>query len=50
MFPPEPLEYADVVSQRVRDDGRYRGAVLDQADNASRVESTSDAAEAKASS
>jgi hypothetical protein len=59
------LEYADIVSQLVRNDGRYRGAVLDQADDAARlrkclarrkpyarcrVESTADAAEAKASS
>jgi hypothetical protein len=59
------LEYADVVSQLVRNDGRYRGAVLDQADEPARlrkclarrkpsarcrVESTAAAAEAKASS
>src|ERR1700730_4041903 len=59
------LEYADIVSQLVRNDGRFRGAVLDQADDAARlrkclarrkpsarcrVKSTADAAETKASS
>src|SRR4051794_15379568 len=31
------LEYADIVSQHVRNDGRYRGAVLDLADDAARL-------------
>jgi hypothetical protein len=59
------FEHADIVSQLVRNDGRYRGAVLDQTDDAARlrkclarrkpstrcrVESAAEAAEAKASS
>src|SRR6202166_4739857 len=31
------LEYADIVSQLVRNDGRRRGAVLDQTDDAARL-------------
>src|ERR1700731_2208574 len=31
------LEYADVVSQLVRNDGRHGGAILDQADDAARL-------------
>ena len=31
------FEHADIVSQLVRDDGRNRGAVLDQADEAARL-------------
>ena len=59
------FEHADIVSELVRVDGRYRGTVLDQADEASRlgkrlarrepstrcgVSRAADAAEAKASS
>ena len=65
MLPPEPSKHADIVSELVRVDGRYRGTVLDQADEASRlgerlarrgpstrcgVKSAADAAKAKASS
>jgi len=37
MLPQEPSSTLIFVAQSVRNDGRYRGAVLDQADEATRL-------------